>query len=439
MVSQQVFCNSPWYELHIYWDGSYNFCCAASHAVYDSTESKKYCVQNMSIRDWHNSEPMKLARQAMFRAELNSFCSRCMNEERFGATSRRHRSNQKSVIFTRTAFDTSYQQSPGYPAFEHARLHDGDYDGMPIDLHIDLGNHCNLACKMCDPRTSSKIAQQYKRWGIRSAEQYINTDWTRDESTWQRILRELVGIANLRNVHFMGGETLITQRFEDFVDYMADHQRFDLNFSFVSNGTIFDQRLMDKLSRFGRIGVEVSIESLDSTNRYQRQGTDQDVIMSNIERYMTWCDGDRTTLTLRPAVSALTIGSLPSLLAYAYHNRLTVKALLVHDPQYLDARVLPDDVRSMYLARYDDLIASLQVGDADLDVDYNESNPHEFGRMIANQIKLCRSVLSAKALPDVERLRGEMVTWCRRWDDVYGYDARSIYPEFQSMLDLYGY
>lgn len=439
MPNQQVFCNSPWYELHIYWDGSYNFCCAASHTIYQPEQASIYRVQNMSIREWYNSEPMKQARRAMFADHDNSFCSRCTDEEKFSATSRRHRSNQKSVIFTRTAFDASYQQSPAFEIFEHARLNDGDYGGMPIDLHIDLGNYCNLACKMCNPRASSRIATQYKRWNIQGADRYINTDWTRDQTVWLKILTELAGIPNLKNIHFMGGETLITKRFEDFVDFMTQQRRFDLNFSFVTNGTIFDQRLMDKLSKFARIGIEVSIESLDATNSYQRQGTDHDVVLRNLELYQSWCDNSRTSLTLRPAISALTIGSYPALLEYAHDKKLIVKGLLVHNPGYLDARVLPDDVKSLYLKRYDTTCKTLNIGQQNLLADYNESDPHEYVRMIANQIQLCRSILTADPLPDLDQLRSDMVSWCKRWDTVYGYDARVIYPELHDLLDRYGY
>ena len=35
MTDKNIFCNSPWYELHIYWDGSLGFCCQEAHKLYD--------------------------------------------------------------------------------------------------------------------------------------------------------------------------------------------------------------------------------------------------------------------------------------------------------------------------------------------------------------------------------------------------------------------
>lgn len=439
MPAQQIFCNSPWYELHIYWDGSLGFCCQASHKVYSDVESKRYRVQEMSIREWFNSDPMKQTRMAMFGDTYNTFCSKCYAEETFGETSRRHRSNQKSVIFTRSAFNASYRQSPGFRRFDHSLSNNGDYDGMPVDIHIDLGNHCNLACKMCGPQASSKIASQYARWGIKDAAHYIDTDWTRDNDTWRRVLTELAGIETLRNVHFMGGETLITKRFEDFVDFMAQQGKTNLNFSFVTNGTVYNDRLLDKLLKFSRIGIEVSIESLDATNSYQRQGTDQHVVMQNIDRYLRRCDNDKITVTLRPAISMLTIGSYPDLLRYAYENKLVIKSNLVTRPVYLDARVLPKSVKQQYLHRYEDLERSLSLESVRLDQDYNESDMHEFQRIIANQIQQCKSLLLTDEIESADKLRGDLVQWCRRWDSIYGYDAKKIYPELASMLEQYGY
>ena len=439
MPDSKIFCNSPWYELHIYWDGSYGFCCQESHKVYPAGTLHRYRVQEMSIKDWYNSDPMRHSRLAMFGTEYNSFCSKCYTEEKFGSDSRRHRSNQKSVIFTRTAFDQSYQQSPGHAKFEHARLHDGDWSGLPIDVHIDLGNYCNLACKMCSPQSSSKIAAQHVQWYMKEAAAYVGTDWTRDEATWQRVLTELASIRQLRNVHFMGGETLITKRFEDFVDFMIEQDRVDVGLSFVTNGTVFNERILTKLQKFSRLGIEVSIESIDTTNSYQRQGTDQQAVMRNIERYLARCDGSAVTLTLRPAISLLTIGSYIGLLSYALEKQLIVKALLVTNPLYLDARILPDTVKKIYLDRYRDLMDQTRLDHDNVSADYNTSNPNEYRRVIANQIQQCQALLTTPEPDNAEQLRAEMVTWCRRWDDVYGYDARTIYPELRHLLDRHGY
>lgn len=141
MPNQKIFCNAPWYELQIYWDGTLGFCCQESHKIYLESQESEYNVKNMSIRQWMDSPPMRAARVKMLNNNPVSFCSRCYNEESVGTSSRRHRSNQKSVIFTRVNFHESYQQSPGWKKFEHSRTNAGiEQYGIPNDI-MSLGPH----------------------------------------------------------------------------------------------------------------------------------------------------------------------------------------------------------------------------------------------------------------------------------------------------------
>lgn len=375
----------------------------------------------------------------MFSHDQISVCSRCYVEEDHSNASRRHRSNQKSVIFTRTNFSESYQQSPGFEHFEKSRLNNGFHDGMPIDLHIDLGNYCNLACKMCKPQASSVIASQHVKWGIDSAKKYIGTDWTKNDELWTRVLKELASIPKLNNIHFMGGETLLTSRFENFVDFMIEQKRFDLNFSFVTNGTVFNKDLIDKLKKFKRVGIEVSVETLTPHNEYVRQGTDNSVVIDNIERYLTYCNNTDITVTLRPAVSVLTVGHYHTVLKYCLDRKLLVKSLLVNNPEFLDVRILPDHIRQSYCANYESLISDYDLDRVDSAIDYNESDPHQIDKIIKNQLDLCLNILKAPRLPDSDKLMTEMVQWCRRWDNVYKYNALELYPELSSEFIDRGY
>ncbi len=436
--NKNIFCSSPWYDLHIYWDGSLGFCCQENHKLYGEQDSQ-WNVKQISIREWYNSEPMRKARSMMFDDQRNSLCRRCYLDEDHGETSRRHKCNLKTVIFTRGNFADSYEQAPAWSKFEHSRTNAGAYDGMPIDLHIDLGNYCNLTCKMCFPRASSAIAAQEVKWGNTSAAQFIGTDWTRNNQVWNRVLDELAGIEKLTNIHFMGGETLITKRFEDFVDYMLARGRTDLNFSFVTNGTVFDQSLLDKLKRFNRVGIEVSIESLTKHNQYQRQGTDTDLVLNNLERYLSQCDQERITVTIRPAVSALTIGSYHTLLRYCLEKQLVIKSSLIFNPAFLDPRILPQKVRDQYIPAYQTLLQEFGLDQLDIDHDYNESDPNLSTLICKRQIIQCLLILQAPQMAHSDRLIADMISWCKKWDRVHGYDARQLYPEWQDLLNEHNY
>jgi organic radical activating enzyme len=435
-ANKKIFCNTPWYEIHIYWDGSYGICCQESHKLYPAVESQ-YNIANMSIADWVNSAPVTDLRTRMLGNTQLSECSRCYFDEDHSGNSRRLKSNQKSVIFTRTAFESSFQQSPGFDAFEYSRLTQGKTITHPIDIHIDLGNYCNLACKMCNSKASSKIAAQEVKWGIESSREYVGTNWTSNQKVWENFKQQLLEIPRLTNIHLMGGETLLTGRFEDLVDTMIENKRFELCFSFVSNGTVFNPVLIEKLKKFRRVGIEVSIETLDQRNSYIRQGTDTALVLSNIEKYLDICDSSSVTIALRPAPSLLSVGGYNNLLNFALDRKLVVKSNLCHNPKFLNINMLPTDIKNMYLSNYQALVDSIPLGVEG--TDYNASDPTNYSAIVKEQALMCIDVLSATTPTDNEDQLRQLVEHCKKWDAVYNLNARELYPELSEIWDKYGY
>lgn len=426
MPDQHIFCNTPWYELHIYWDGSLGICCQEDHKLYSGND---YNIANTSILSWFNADPVKKFRQKILGNKPLSECRRCYHEEHQGSVSRRIRSNQKSVIFTQ-AFDESFAQSPGHGHFSQT----GITETYPIDLHIDLGNYCNLACKMCNAKASSTIAVQEVKWGLAASKAYVGTDWTRDPTVWQNFQQQLLAIPGLNNIHFMGGETLLTDRFEDLVDWLIMHQRFDLCFSFVTNGTVFNPRLMSKLQRFRRVGIEISIETADEHNSYVRQGTDTSVVLQNIDQYREL--GNPVEVCLRPAVSALSIGYHASLINFALQKNLNIKSLVVSKPRFLDAEILPAEIKLQYLQQYQQLEQQLGLPGSQ---DYNATDPNQVMQNLQRQIQMCIHMLSSATPSDSEPQLRLMVQHCKQWDQVYQLDGRSLYPEFDNLWNQYDY
>jgi hypothetical protein len=435
--NKNIFCNTPWYELHVYWDGSLGICCQEAHKLYAESD-QQYNIATMTIQQWFNSDPVKQFRTGIMGDQRLTECRRCYIEEDHNGNSRRLKSNQKSVIFTRTAFDESFDQSPGHKHFVTSYQEQGLTNTLPIDMHIDLGNFCNLACKMCNSRASSTIASQEVRWGIESSRQYLGTDWTQNLAVWNSFKQQLLELPGLNNIHFMGGETLLTPRFEDLVDTMIEHKRFELCFSFVTNGTVFKPQLLDKLKKFRRVGIEVSIETMDQHNAYQRQGTDTELVLKNINRYLEHCNGSSVTVALRPAPSLLSMGYYAELLQYALDRQLIVKSNLCYNPRFLSAEIMPETVKQQYQPGYLKLLDQL-CDVVSVDGDYNASDPHNYRQAVKEQAEMCLSVLKTPTPADSEQQLEALVRHCERWDRVYGYNARTLYPEFGEILDRYDY
>lgn len=433
MAFNHSFCNSPWYEYHINWDGSLGYCCAQEHfPPYENTieNRMKYNIEHYSIREWYNSDIMKQARLQFNKEERNPNCNQCWKQEETLGTSRRYKSNQKSVIFQKENFKDSYIQSPGNKHFEHSFNNDGDFDGMPIDFHIDFGNHCNLACKFCEPQASSKIAAQYNRWGILEDKRLLKNNWTADDNIWNNFLDELVSIPNLKNIHLQGGETLLSKRFRELVDRFDQEQKYDVCFSFVSNGTIFDKALMDKLAKFSRVGIEISIETLTEHNEYIRQGTKNEEVISNIKKFNEYFDGDKITVTLRPALSLLSLKKYYTLLEFALENKLLIKSLPIIRPEHLQTHVLPYDIRQTYKQEYLDFIKKHNLDQVDISTDFNESDWHHYDKGILIETNHVLAELDRPDHPNQAELFKKMLADTSRWDTIYGLSMKKLYPEF---------
>lgn len=434
LSNKKIFCNTPWYELHIYWDGSFGTCCQESHKIHNNDQH--YNIANMSMMNWFNSEPAKKFRLKMMANQLPTECLSCHLEEQNNGNSRRERSNQKSIIFTRQAFEESFVQSPGHTHFQHSHQNQGHTNTHPIDIHIDLGNFCNLACKMCNARASSKIASQHVLWGIEQDRKYLGTDWTADNSVWNSFKQQLIEIPGLNNIHFMGGETLLTPRFENLVDWLIENQRVDLCLSFVTNGTVFKPALIEKLTKFRRVGLEISIESTTQHNNYVRQGTDTSEVLKNIQRYMSFCNNNSITVTLRTAPSLLTIGSYVELLNYAMLHKLIIKSNLCYEPKFLRIENLPESVKTIYKEK---IIGFLSQFEQHAKRDYNTSDPAQHKEVIREQAELCLSLLQRPQPQAVDQHLQKLVNHCRQWDQIYKLNARELYPELIEIWDTYGY
>ena len=282
---------------------------------------------------------------------------------------------------------------------------------------------------MCWSGASSTIAVQNVLWGVESDRQYLGVDWTKDEIVWNRFLNELLTIPKLKNIHFMGGETLLTNRFENFVDFMILHKRFDLNFSFVTNGTTFNTKLLEKLKQFDRIGIEVSIETTSEHNSYVRQGTNTAEVLDNIQRYKQL----EFDITIRPTIGALTVGYYHTLLDYCLEQQIIIKGLIINTPTWMQVSVLPEQVKQSYKMNYQNIIDKLNG--IDISADYNESEKSNFAKLVKMQTQQILNLLDQPIQPGIEQL----VAHCRKWDNVYQLDAVKLYPELAEIFKQYDY
>jgi sulfatase maturation enzyme AslB (radical SAM superfamily) len=384
----------------------------------------------MTVNDWHNSHPMKNFRQAINGDSKQSQCKGCYYEESHGYESRRVKENFKSVIFTEQAFDKSFQQSPTHRQF-HKALDQEDMP-MPVDWHIDLGNECNLACKMCGPSASSLIASKYSKLGL----PYTARDnWVNNANAWNNFIASLDSI-KVNRLHFMGGEPMLSKKFRVLVDHLLTNKRQDVSISFVTNGTILDQEFIDKLKQFRSFDLEISLESITESNHYIRQGQGESTqkTIDNIEKLISQ-QTDTFHVILRSVPQLLNISTYDQYIRYAWDKKVSIQGIPLTGPDFLAIAVLPLQLRQTFIPLYQKIIDDIESESAVTNTIVTGRNVGHLNVQLIREAKTMITLLSANEPSNVEELRTKLSQWLIMWDKEFNLDARNFYPEYAEFLN----
>ena len=430
MTNKSIFCNVPWSNLHIYWDGSFGICCSEKQKPYDLNVTD-YNISNYTVDEWFNLEPVRLFRQQILGNKPIAACIGCYTEESNSYESRRIRENFKSVIFTELAFEKSFQQSPWYQHFKTSESN-GVTELKPIDWHIDFGNQCNLACKMCNYNASSTIASVLRQHNKIKLKPKVS--WTENEKSWKNFLKS-VDSAKINRIHVMGGEPLLIKKYIEFIDYLLKNNRTEISLSFVSNGTLLNQSLIDKLNNFSSVDIEISIESVDSLNDYIRLGSRVETILSTINA-VTSQQSSKLQLVLRTVPQLLSISRYHKLIDFAWKNKLIIEGIPLTRPRYMQIDLLPFEYRASLIPYYKKLEQEISSEISFVSIQ-NGRNTGTLAQKLARECRSIIKMLEAKEPENVFDLRKEFLNHNNFWDKNYNLKLNDYLPELEDIIKLW--
>ena len=189
----------------------------------------------------------------------------CYVMEKYGKVSGRQKQLLKTGI-TVNNFAKSCASSPFASEFKKS-LQYGHTDLLPLDWQIDLGNHCNSACVMCAPASSSRLASEFHRIGFIDKLPVLN--WTEDSRRVDLLIDVLSKTSDLAYLHFIGGETLITPGFKKILRALMKHEfRHNITVGLTTNLTVWDPEINHMLCEFKQVNLGMSIDSMTRVNDY---------------------------------------------------------------------------------------------------------------------------------------------------------------------------
>ena len=119
----------------------------------------------------------------------------------------------------------------------------------PVEALITLTNRCNLKCVMCNFHNYPMDI--------------------RDELSTKDIISMITQISDLKigTINFSGGEPLLRDDFFDIVHYASSRS---INSILLTNGTIINEGIVEKINDSGLKSIWVSIDGLENTHDYIR-------------------------------------------------------------------------------------------------------------------------------------------------------------------------
>lgn len=419
-LSPKTFCASPWTEVRINSDGTLNFCHYADRIGINNTSET---IQTISIDHYFSgSQSVVEAKRLMMEGNCVPRCWKCYDYEKNSPISYRSRRNLQFAIFPDRDLIPSFKQSS-----LAARIKD---DLKPRFYHISFSNLCNLACPMCNANDSSALAQDLKRAGLLDADWPILKDWT-DDTTWDNFCQHLADNLDIVCIHIMGGEPFYHKRFVQLLDWLISKNHTDFVMTLVSNGTIFDQSIVDRLKKFRSVQLEISLESVDHVNDWVRYPSRTTDTLENIQKFLDNRD-TKFDVVLRTVPQIFSVYDYDKLLQWCVDRNVGIDSNMLFNPSFMRPAMLPDHIKDHIKQKLSRFISPIDTRVI------NIRNIDQERRDISHNAAMILSMLDEQ-IPNREQQWQDLVDYCKKLDVIRKIDLKDYVPWLASELEKHGY
>ena len=237
------FCAAPWRGLHINPRGDVKTCCAGDPNMLGN-------LNDHGIIEILDSDLLKQIRSEMSQGRAHSYCSNCVQAERFGADSERKWHN-----------DTN-------PNFDYATA--GDQYHYPVIVDVRWNTTCNLSCNYCSEWASSK-------WSALKGIPFKSGSRPYYEQVCDFLEQHR---EHIRDVALVGGEPLLLPENERLLDVIPE----DCTVTLITNMNVDleKNRIFRKLTQRKKVGWSMSFDNIDQRFEYVRYGGKWSQLLNNL-------------------------------------------------------------------------------------------------------------------------------------------------------------
>lgn len=311
-IVNKVYCDKPFDHNYIHTNGNYRLCCVTTENIIHNDRKQVYTASKHGVSEYWNSDRMKEIRVKMLKGEKIKDCWRCYKQDEAGEQSLRSTNTLKKY---RAVLDQN-----------------GVLDLPANTAQLQLGNICNLKCKMCSQMYShmnglelKEMGQQDPQWLSWVKEQSGNVNnWIHDlgvKETWykdKKLKDELFTHIshNVNGLNIIGGEpTLIPEFYEMLERCHSDGTLVNKDITISTNLTNTNDKLIKWLQMCRRWKIWASVDGVGERTEYIRYPSDWNVILRSLDFYKGMMT-DNGNLTLSPAVQLLNADQLDDMIKW---------------------------------------------------------------------------------------------------------------------------
>ncbi len=248
-----VRCNLPFNHNYIHTNGKMRLCCTTTQDIPTDDNYILHDAGKHSIDDYWNSKRMKQIRKLIMQGKKVKDCVRCYEQEENGLAS------------LRQPDDIDFYFSQTQP--------DGTLNLPATTMQIQMGNICNLKCKMCSQMYSHMngielrdMGKQDPEWLHWVKEQGANVnnwtnelgmkqEWYKNKNLKYKLFKHISD--NINHLQVIGGEPTLIPEFYELFEFCESHNTLDSKeVTIVTNLTNTNNKLsrwLPKLKKW-RIG-----------------------------------------------------------------------------------------------------------------------------------------------------------------------------------------
>jgi len=268
LFESKSFCIMPWVGMNIETNSSVKPCCESTQIIGD-------CSTDSLSKIWNSTE-IKDIRKKMLSGTVVASCDNCYKKELLGRDSLRKSINRKYP-------DKVYKLDITDP--------DGHLNEFSLEYwDIRYNNLCNLACRSCNPKSSSSWHQPAVKIGmIDKNSPSILIAGRHNQDIFQQII-EHIDVVN--TIYFAGGEPLMIDNFYKILEMLEANGRTDVHLLYNTNLTrlsLKDKNILSLWKKFPNISIGASLDASHTRGEYLRQNLIWKDVVDNRRKILQEC------------------------------------------------------------------------------------------------------------------------------------------------------